>query len=1605
MSSGSWSDVAPWPIVAIHSVMTPDGKILTFGTDQKGVQGSHMLYDLWDPATGVHTTLSYTQNTNIFCSCCVIDPITDHIIITGGDASTLGNVNGGVPYVHTFDYQTDQLTQDKADSLHYSRWYATTITLADGRILALGGYDAKHLGVGTPEIYTSGSGWQTLPSLASADIANHWFYPRAWVSSSGAIFGFSTSADGSYAGALFKITTDGISTLTQAGHTPFASERYDPATMFAEDKILTIDKNGNAWIMDISGETPTFTQTAALGSNRAWSNLTNLADGTILLTGGSNGLGPGGYGNIATQTNRAMIWNPDTGQWTNDSSAAIGRFYHSTAILLTDGTVLSAGGGAPGPLTNLNSEIYTPGYLLNSDGSLRTDRPVITNAPQTLQQGQTFTLTLDNADVIQKLELVKFGSTTHAFDAEQRSFDLTFTHIDAHTLQVTLPSNVNALTNGHWMLFANNNNGTPSIAATIKISQFGVDTSAPSITGTNLMLNGTASHVFGSDVYTLNVDSGGQTGSVMSDKRIDLTHDFGLSFSIYLGAKGAGGDGMAFVLHNDAFGNDAIGLGGDALGANGLRNGIAIQFDTFQNISRGDIATPHTGFVDTDLNAATYRLSSQTELDALTDGQWHSVNVIWNASDRSLSYTFDGNKIGKLELTAAQFASYFGRSNYAYFGVTGASGSVSALHQVQFNSISATFETDPPPGTAHPHDGSIFDVTTIDQHVTVNGSAIAQPDAQHTLTLTPDAQFKAGSALFNDKVDLTHDFNIAFSIYFAPGQPADGMAFVLHNDPNGADAVGKFGGGLGALGLQNGLAIEFDTYRNGAPFNDPAYNHTNIVDTDAGPGANLTKPTNIGNIVNGGWHQVGVTWDADAHLLRYWVDGKLGGTLTGDIATKYLGGQSTAYMGFTGATGGADDLQQVRVSAVDAYFENVSHNYANILDPIALSNSASLNGSATYNSATHTFVLTPDTAFQAGSAMLNQRVDLSYDFQISFDLYLGKNAAGADGMSFVLQNDPRGESALGAAGGGYGAAGIQNGFGIAFDTYQNANLGDIAADHTNFFNTSAPLALGRISNQLSLGNGMVTDGQWHNVLVSWDATDHTLTYWFDGVQKASLNQDIVATYEGGSQYAYLGFAAGTGGAHNLQQVRIDSLTATLEPPLPPGRPHDGSIFDVTTIDQHVTVNGSAIAQPDAQHTLTLTPDAQFKAGSALFNDKVDLTHDFNIAFSIYFAPGQPADGMAFVLHNDPNGADAVGKFGGGLGALGLQNGLAIEFDTYRNGAPFNDPAYNHTNIVDTDAGPGANLTKPTNIGNIVNGGWHQVGVTWDADAHLLRYWVDGKLGGTLTGDIATKYLGGQSTAYMGFTGATGGADDLQQVRVSAVDAYFENVSHNYANILDPIALSNSASLNGSATYNSATHTFVLTPDTAFQAGSAMLNQRVDLSYDFQISFDLYLGKNAAGADGMSFVLQNDPRGESALGAAGGGYGAAGIQNGFGIAFDTYQNANLGDIAADHTNFFNTSAPLALGRISNQLSLGNGMVTDGQWHNVLVSWDATDHTLTYWFDGVQKASLNQDIVATYEGGSQYAYLGFAAGTGGAHNLQQVRIDSLTATLEDHSHIIA
>ena len=76
-----------WPLIPIHSALTPDGRVLTYGTDGAGSPSGYFIYDVWDPSAGLsngHVTLDNLTLTDLFCSSQVILPDTGRMFIAGG---------------------------------------------------------------------------------------------------------------------------------------------------------------------------------------------------------------------------------------------------------------------------------------------------------------------------------------------------------------------------------------------------------------------------------------------------------------------------------------------------------------------------------------------------------------------------------------------------------------------------------------------------------------------------------------------------------------------------------------------------------------------------------------------------------------------------------------------------------------------------------------------------------------------------------------------------------------------------------------------------------------------------------------------------------------------------------------------------------------------------------------------------------------------------------------------------------------------------------------------------------------------------------------------------------------------------------------------------------------------------------------------------------------------------------------------------------------------------------------------------------------------------------------------------------------------------------
>ncbi|WP_413719321.1 lectin-like domain-containing protein [Silicimonas sp. MF1-12-2] len=678
---GVWTGVQEWPLIGIHATLTADNQLLTFGTDELGMQGGQVFYDIWDYQTDTHYTLPNSTGTDIFCSVSVLVPETGDILIIGGDARPLGTVNAGVKDVNVLDTETLALSAlpTTETGLTYARWYATAVTLSNGKILVLGGIDENKVGQGTPELYTPGGGFKTLDGAASGAIASGWFYPRAWETSDGDVAIITNLG----AGTMYRLDPSGDGSIAYYGDLPFSSANNLPAVMYGVDTFLIMSTAGELWSVNVSGASPVASMVADIGAPRYFSNMTVLANGNVGVFGGGSATDVGGLGTLYTD---AVIFSPSTGTVTIGDGEANGRLYHSTAILLPDGSVLSLGGGAPGPFTQLNGEFYYPEMLFESGAGARADAIDILEAPRTIEQRASFQLTVDDPTSVTRVTMVKSGTVTHTLNMETRFIEANFSVDNASGIVTVDPgSNSNILTPGAWMVFVLDENGVPSEAATIMVG-LGGERYLPQL-GAFVTLNGEADLQAADNEFLLTPDQTWSSGSVVTNQRIDFAQDFTLNVSLYLGDKDAA-DGMAIAFHNDPYTSDAVGGQGGSLGVSGIANVFGIEFDTWNNAG-AEVSDTHSGFITTNGGALT-EVGAHTALAPLEDGLWHDVVVIWDAQTQTISYTLDGILIDSL--TGDLTGTHFGGQTAAYLAITASTGGAGNNQAVRINGFTGYFE-------------------------------------------------------------------------------------------------------------------------------------------------------------------------------------------------------------------------------------------------------------------------------------------------------------------------------------------------------------------------------------------------------------------------------------------------------------------------------------------------------------------------------------------------------------------------------------------------------------------------------------------------------------------------------------------------------------------------------------------------------------------------------------------------------------------------------------------------------------------------------------------------------------------------------------------------
>jgi hypothetical protein len=180
--------------------------------------------------------------------------------------------------------------------------------------------------------------------------------------------------------------------------------------------------------------------------------------------------------------------------------------------------------------------------------------------------------------------------------------------------------------------------------------------------------------------------------------------------------------------------------------------------------------------------------------------------------------------------------------------------------------------------------------------------------------LTDGGGGQASSIFKTARVPVTGGFTTSYIMNIRPvSGSADGTAFVLQADPRGAAALGDGGGGIGyfggANGIRNSIAVKFDLYSQGSHhattglFLNGNFDQSRQIDmTSAG-------------IDFGQNHSYRVDFSYDGSTLNEKITDLVSNR---SFSTSYLIdlhmaiGADTAFVGFTGGTGGETAVQDIQ---------------------------------------------------------------------------------------------------------------------------------------------------------------------------------------------------------------------------------------------------------------------------------------------------------------------------------------------------------------------------------------------------------------------------------------------------------------------------------------------------------------------------------------------------------------------------------------------------------------------------------------------------------------------------------------------------------------------
>jgi len=481
-ATGEWGPVIQWPHIAISAANLPDGRVVTWSSTETNGFPSNRDFthsSVFDP---INNTFDNTDSNFHDMFCAGVTLMEDGSIVA----------SGGNPFdSRTSTFNPLTMEWSPLADMNDSRWYGTNVTLPNNKVFTS---FAKNSG-NRSEVYDPETdAWTLTSNVSMQTLLNEQNSINAAPNPTGAI-----NLEWL---AHLAVTPQG--NVFQGGPTPTwhqfdpinntqnevlgqpigdTARMYGNAVTYDEGKVMLIggaDKRlnnptsiNNAYLVDLNGAAPLVTPAAPMNFPRALSNAVTLPNGEVLVIGGNT------VAKIFSDEGSvfpAEIYNPATNTWRIVDSISIPRNYHSTALLMKDARVLSAGGGACGAVcaaNHLDGQIFSPPYLFDANGDLAS-RPQLSNVASQISVGNQITVTASSDT--ESFSVVRLSGTTHHLNTDQRFLPIDSVNNGDGTFTLTFPANPNVLIVGNYWLYAVNVNGTPSIGETIQVLRQATDT-------------------------------------------------------------------------------------------------------------------------------------------------------------------------------------------------------------------------------------------------------------------------------------------------------------------------------------------------------------------------------------------------------------------------------------------------------------------------------------------------------------------------------------------------------------------------------------------------------------------------------------------------------------------------------------------------------------------------------------------------------------------------------------------------------------------------------------------------------------------------------------------------------------------------------------------------------------------------------------------------------------------------------------------------------------------------------------------------------------------------------------------------------------------------